>query len=149
MEKKKRASEKTYKINAIVVSRDTSSRPPDYQDWFRYLFWLLWLFLFFIFFFWVLGAGSGCLVLFLGIWSWKWERMTSDPLSVLPSCCHCRHRCCRLLWKWLPERIRERGIGIRIGVWFLFCCCFLSLLLREDKSWVGLFSGLLLNKIKS
>ena len=32
------------------------------------------------------------------------------------------------------------GIGIRIGVWFLFCC-FLGLLLREDKS-VGLGLGL-------
>ena len=80
---------------------------------------------------WVFGDGSGCLVLFLGIWSWKWERMTSDPLSVLPS--H-RRRCCQLLWKWLLERRWERGIGIRIGVWFLFCCCFLGLLLREDES---------------
>ena len=29
---KKKASEKTYKINAAVVSVDTSSRLPDYQD---------------------------------------------------------------------------------------------------------------------
>ena len=124
-EKKKKTSEKTSKINATMVCGDTSSPPPNYQDWFKYLFWVL------------------CLVLFLGIWSWKWERMTFDPLSILPS----HHN--RLLWKWLLERIWECGIGIRTGVWFLFCCCFLSLLLRGDKSWVGLFSRLSLNKIES
>ena len=63
--------------------------------------------------------------------------------SVLPS-----HRSCRrLLWKQLPYRRWECGIGIRIGVWFLFCYCFLDFLredesvcfldlLREDESWV-------------
>ena len=110
--KKKKDSEKTSKINAAVGSGNTSSLSPNYQDWFRYLFWVLFL------------------VLFLGFWGWKWERMTSDPLSILLSRC----RCCRLLWKWLLERRWEHEIGIRTGVRLLFCCCFMGLLLREDES---------------
>ena len=62
--------------------------------------------------------------------TWSFARHQHSILS--------SHRRCRwLLWKRLLDRRWEHGIGIRIGVWFLFCCCFLSLLLKEDES-VGL-----------